>query len=523
MSTSWKQYKTGRNIATGIFLLLTNMLLVLTVWVQIRFSSVDMTTVIFQLKVPIEGADASNFYEIFIFLGTIAPAMLLVEIALFQWAAHIRRKRAEKSKTGGVSGWILRHRKMIAAVCLIAAVSVLMFCMHIVKYVVHQFGNSPIYDDEYVGAETVMIKAPEKKKNLIYIYMESMEDSYADREHGGASKENMIPEMTEIAVNNINFTPKGSNQLNGAQAVVGTTWTMASLVANTGGVPLTIPINQNAMGYHEYRTFLPGVYNLGQVLAENDYNLAFLIGSEKEFSGADIFMTTHGDYTIHDYQTFKDVGWIQPDYKVWWGVEDEKVYDYAIEVLTQLTQEDKPFALTMMTMDTHFTDGFRCRLCGTKFPDQYSNVIACASKQLDKFLDWLSRQPYYEDTTIIVVGDHPTMDTKYTGSLPYNDSKYVRKCYCAVLNSSVDYTLSYARDFTSMDMFPTTLAAMGFTIPGDRLGIGVNLFADTPTMLEKYGVSKLNDLLEERSDFYDELLYGPPAEREFPLVNTQEP
>jgi phosphoglycerol transferase len=59
-----------------------------------------------------------------------------------------------------------------------------------------------------------------------------------------------------------------------------------------------------------------------------------------------------------------------------------------------------------------------------------------------------------------------------------------------------------------MDMYPTTLAAMGFKISGDRLGIGVNLFSNEPTMLEKYGKKKLDDLLEERSDFYDTLIYG---------------
>ncbi len=32
------------------------------------------------------------------------------------------------------------------------------------------------------------------------------------------------------------------------------------------------------------------------------------------------------------------------------------------------------------------------------------------------------------------------------------------------------------REFTTLDMFPTTLAALGCTIEGDKLGFGVNLF-----------------------------------------------
>ena len=100
------------------------------------------------------------------------------------------------------------------------------------------------------------------------------------------------------------------------------------------------------------------------------------------------------------------------------------------------------------------------------------------------------------------------MDTKYVRKLKEYDKGYVRRSYCAILNSAVPYTLDRAREFTQMDMYPTTLAALGYTIPGDRLALGVNLFSDTPTLLERYGRTDLDDLLEERSDFYDTLTYG---------------
>ena len=34
------------------------------------------------------------------------------------------------------------------------------------------------------------------------------------------------------------------------------------------------------------------------------------------------------------------------------------------------------------------------------------------------------------------------------------------------------------RQFTHMDMYPTTLAAMGFNIEGNKLALGTNLFSD---------------------------------------------
>ena len=500
---------TGRNIATAVFLLLSNFLVITAIWLAVRFGTVDMTTILFHLKVPISGADATNFNEIFILLFTIGPTVTALELGIFALIARWNRIRRQKDRKASISGWITEHRRMIAAILMGIAICCVGYQLHIVKYVVNQFRNSPIYDDEYVDPRTVAITAPEQKRNLVFIYMESMEIAYTDVAHGGASEANLIPEMADIAVANVSFSDT-SGKINGAQPVVGTTWTMASLVAQTAGVPLTIPLGDNAMGRKAFKTFLPGVYTLGQVLRDNGYELLYLIGSEKKFAGADIFMTTHGDYTIKDIDYYKEIGELDPDYHVWWGFEDEKVYDFARKEILGLAAGDKPFAITFMTMDTHYTNGFRCHLCEDRYPEQYSNVIACASKQLDHFLEWLSIQPFFDNTTVIIVGDHPTMDTKYTDNLPCNTKDYLRKTYCAVINSAVQFfPEKEMRDFTAMDMYPTTLAAMGFTIPGDRLGLGVNLFSDEKTLLEKYGIDKLNDLLEMHSKFYDELMYGP--------------
>ena len=51
-------------------------------------------------------------------------------------------------------------------------------------------------------------------------------------------------------------------------------------------------------------------------------------------------------------------------------------------------------------------------------------------------------------------------------------------------------------------MFPTTLAALGVEIQGDRLGLGVNLYSKNKTLCEKYGLEKFNNELDSRSLFY---------------------
>ena len=52
-------------------------------------------------------------------------------------------------------------------------------------------------------------------------------------------------------------------------------------------------------------------------------------------------------------------------------------------------------------------------------------------------------------------------------------------------------------------MFPTTLAALGFDIEGDRLGLGVNMYSGLPTLPESMGYYTFTDEVNKRSKFYE--------------------
>ena len=86
--------------------------------------------------------------------------------------------------------------------------------------------------------------------------------------------------------------------------------------------------------------------------------------------------------------------------------------------------------------------------------------------------------------------------------LEVNDD-YNRKVFSVVINSDLEYYGYMERQFTTMDLFPTTLASMGFVIEGDRLGLGTNLYSDKQTLTEEMGIDKLNDELSKVSDYYN--------------------
>ena len=152
---------------------------------------------------------------------------------------------------------------------------------------------STFIDTNYVDPSEIELVFPTEKRNLIYIFLESMEVTYADEENGGAFDDNYIPELTELAVLNEDFSGN-SQSLNGGSSLYSTTWTAAAMFAQTAGLPLSLPIDGNSMDTQE--SFLPGITTLGDVLEEQGYNQTLMIGSAGNFGGRSLYFSEHGDY-----------------------------------------------------------------------------------------------------------------------------------------------------------------------------------------------------------------------------------
>ena len=218
---------------------------------------------------------------------------------------------------------------------------------------------------------------------------------------------------------------------------------------------------------------------LGDILEQQGYNQTFIIGSDANFGGRRLYFTDHGNYDIRDYYYYQSQGKFPEDYWVWWGFEDQKLFEYAKEELTALAAQEQPFNFTMLTVDTHFEDGYVCGLCGNEHgTDQYGNVLSCSSRQVSEFISWIQQQDFYENTTIVISGDHPTMDSDFCEDI---DEDYERKVYTAYINSAVTpEDPEWAREYSTFDNYPTTLASLGVSIEGERLGLGTVSYTHLP-------------------------------------------
>ena len=92
-------------------------------------------------------------------------------------------------------------------------------------------------------------------------------------------------------------------------------------------------------------------------------------------------------------------------------------------------------------------------------------------------------------------------DHKHTYS-----SAYDRRVWNTFIHSRVKPLKEKNRDFTTMDFYPTILAALGYKINGDKLGLGTNLFSDQATLTEALQASEVDQQIKRKSNFYRSLM-----------------
>lgn len=512
-------------VLSAVLIFTSFVLVFLCRWVFTTWSGLRMDELIFQLKAPIEGTGDGIVMKGVV--SSILPAVILTGLFFVFFRLAERMPGGGEQAGSDPSGYegngkkgsgkkdpgkrILLAGRVMALILLAGALSFAYKRLDLGGYIRNQMDESRFIEDNYVDPADVAVRFPEKKRNLIYIYLESMEVTYTDTASGGAFTYNNIPELTQLSALGEDFSGD-AGMLNGGRVLPGTTFTMGGIFAQTAALPLKVDIGEEFTdqrgSFNKMNTqdaFFKKVTNLGDILEENGYRNVFMLGSNATFGGRRLYFGTHGDYEIDDYVWAMEQGIIPKDYYVFWGMEDEKLFAAARDRLTDLAASDEPFNFSLLTVDTHFEDGYICSLCDEEqYPgNDYANAIACSSRQVSAFVRWIMEQDFYRDTTIVLCGDHTTMDSDFCRNVP---DTYDRKVYTTFINAAAEPSdPGRTRAYTTMDQFPTTLAALGCSIDGDRMGLGTNLFSERDTLIEEYGFDYVTVEMEKRSNFMIEL------------------
>ena len=473
-------------------------------WAMNHFQGISINQIIFTLTQPVEGTDQSQIDSYIV--GPLMQSLFYIFLLIFIIYCI---NRLTKLKKGITVFEFIRFKKLLMSVLsIVILISGFFVSINEIGYAEvksYFFEKSGLYEKAYINPEKVKLTFPEKKRNLIYIFMESMETTYISKDLGGAQKENLLPNLTNRIQSGeaINFS--NTDTIGGALPIRLTGFTVGGMVAQSAGVPVRTSLDNNTLdnnsNYQNLKQFLPGAYSIGDILEKNGYQNLLLLGSDANFAGRKTYFQQHGNYQILDYNYAIEKKWIPSDYHVWWGYEDKKLFENAKNVVTQAASSDKPFNLTMLTADTHFEDGYMSDETPKLYDNQYSNVIHYSDQLVNEFINWIQQQPFYENTTIVISGDHLSMDKDY-----FNDisDKYQRTVFNEIINSPIQPENAKNRQFTTFDLYPTTLAALDVEIEGNRLGLGTNLFSGTKTVPERLGYQNFEDEVTKKSDYYDQ-------------------
>lgn len=480
-----------------VLFLLSCIFVCAVIYIRRNFALIDsnpIQQILFHCIVQIDGSDPT-FIRGIVLRCVVLPLLASVIATYFLFGNN---KLLKKIQDINIVSFVKKNAIVLSVVCLLASFTFIANELKLFEYLKIISKSSTLYEDEYVDPSKVEFDFPDKKRNLIYIFLESVEISEYSKNEGGFFDQDFIPELYQLAEENITF-----NDNKGYYVAPNASWTVASMVAQSSGIPLTVPIGEN--DFVTSNKYLPGAYSLGEILKQADYNNELLIGSDAVFSGRKYYYEMHGDYVIHDLNYFLESGRFDESKTEWWGIIDRYLFEYAKEDVLELASKNEPFNLTMLTVDTHHVDGFVCEDCRNDFEYQLANVYACSSRKVYDFVEWCKQQDFYDNTTIIIAGDHNSMSQTFNELI----HDYDRKVYYTIINPYPGLIPTEDRTLTTFDLFPTTVASLGIDFDGDRLGLGSNLFSNEKTLIEKYGMEDFFAMVKKRSAYYENhILYG---------------
>ncbi len=299
------------------------------------------------------------------------------------------------------------------------------------------------------------------KKNIVYILAESLERTYFDK--------NMFPGLiTELR----DFQSK-SIDFSNIEQVIGVGWTIGGIVASECGIPLFTPSMNSANSMGGSDTFLQGAKCLGDTFKDLGYFTEYIQGASTKFSGKNKFFATHKFSAVYGKEELipklKDKNYLNA-----WGLYDDSTFEFALKDYNRLKSQNRPFALFIMTLDTHHPDGHLSKTCkdfGIKYKDGSNpilNAVKCSDYLIANLIKKIQKS-MGRDTIIVLASDH--LAKKNTATHILNRLK--RRDLLLIYDPAKEPKVIDKRA-TTLDIAPTLLSLMNIKTD---YGLGRNIFS----------------------------------------------
>lgn len=416
-------------------------------------------------------ADGAAMVMSEVFFVECAVAVLVVPFLLALCATLAHTWSAPR-----LAGWRRTLLRGAPAMAGLAAVFVLGLQFSVFSYAAAYLEPDQFARD-FVAAEHVQT-TPERRRNLILIYAESLEEAYSDPALFGRD---LLAPLRAQGGHSFAYRP-----------AAGANWTTAGMVATQCGVPLRVYAQNDVRLRGGDKAFLPGATCLGDVLQGHGYHNVFLGGVPLSFAGKGSFLRDHGYQETWGREEWDRHGARPEDYNIW-GLWDSELFERARTTLDRLHASGKPFNLTLLTLDTHNPFGFLSPACHAQGARKFEDIVACSAREIAAFIDYARQKGYLEDTLVVVVGDHLAVPN------PVYDKLVQGGQYRGIFNLFLGKDLPPAnrQELMPFDLFPTVLEMLGVRVAGDRAGLGYSAVGPAEAVppegrVEQWSLARLN-------------------------------
>lgn len=219
---------------------------------------------------------------------------------------------------------------------------------------------------------------------------------------------------------------------------------------------------------------------LARDLDSTGYATAFYYGGELGFANIKSFVLEGRFDRVIGKEDFPRSTWTSK-----WGTHDEVV---AERVLKDLGASNRPFFYTWLTQSSHepFEVPGPVRVAGNDGESRFLNSLAYTDHVLGEFLRRASREPWWDNTLVVIVADHSKKLERTDRDVPYKSAAswyHIPMLWTGgalLRGGSVDFLASQT------DLAPTLLGQLGMP-GGERYRFGRDLFSGAPPLWAYYG------------------------------------
>ena len=199
-------------VAACIGFILAAVVFAMVTWYEDNYDN-SLAGLLFTVSIPQKGTGPSAVIEPAKRIAVLAVRYIIIYLALvlltcweglWQKARSFAKKHAHLSagtweKAGRIYAALGGAVLLAGFLSLIVSPAYALLTLDVPEFIQRANSQTRLYEEEYVSPRQADLKAPEDKPNLISLYLESMETTYASEADGGVQPINYMPRLTKMA------------------------------------------------------------------------------------------------------------------------------------------------------------------------------------------------------------------------------------------------------------------------------------------------------------------------------------